>query len=213
MKKSAVMALVMLGSSTLLTGTASAALGEDLAAKQQQIINQKEQEQTSKRAERSLQIRARQTMAKSRQSVSRLEVFSLPVENNSYTIRKFTLKSGKYGDTFAWIGEYLAKFNGQTVGVQGINELMRRINTEIVNRGYVTTRVYVEPQDLSRGRMFFTLLPGTISDIRFRRENIWGTWKNAIPTRQGSLLNIRDIEQAIDNWPSLKTQDRPRKFR
>lgn len=206
MKKSAVMALVMLGSSTLLTGTASAALGEDLAAKQQQIINQKEQEQTSKRAERSLQIRAGQTMAKSRQSVSRLEVFSLPVENNSYTIRKFTLKSGKYGDTFAWIGEYLAKFNGQTVGVQGINELMRRINTEIVNRGYVTTRVYVEPQDLSRGRMFFTLLPGTISDIRFRRENIWGTWKNAIPTRQGSLLNIRDIEQAIDNFNSVPNQ-------
>ena len=206
MKMSAVMALVMLGSSTVVTGTASAAPGEDLAAKQQQIINQKEQEQTSKRAERSLQYRASQKMTTAMQAAGPLEVFSLPAEENSFKIRHFALKSRAYGDTFAWIDEYLTKFNGQKIGVQGINELMRRINTEIVNRGYVTTRVYVEPQDVSRGRMFFTLLPGTISDIRFRRENTWGTWKNAIPMRRGSLLNIRDIEQAIDNFNSVPNQ-------
>ena len=78
MKTSAVIALVMLGSSTLLAGTASAAPGEDLAAKQQQIINQKEQEQTSKRAERSLQYRASQKMTTAMQAAGPLEVFSLP---------------------------------------------------------------------------------------------------------------------------------------
>ena len=206
MKTSAVIALVMLGSSTLLAGTASAAPGEDLASKQQQIINQKEQEQTSKRAERSLQYRASQKMTTAMQAAGPLEVFSLPSEENSFKIRHFALKSGAYGDTFAWIDEYLAKFNGQKIGVQGINELMRRINTEIVNRGYATTRVYVETQDLSRGRMMFTLLPGTISDIRFRKEHTWGTWMNAMPMHRGSLLNIRDIEQAIDNFNSVPNQ-------
>lgn len=184
----------------------SAATPEDALTKQQQILQQKEQEQASKRAEKALQYRVNQSMAKTQQQGSRLEVFLLPEEEKSFVVKQFSLKAPKYGYKFAWIDTYLANFNGQKIGVKGINELMQRINAEIVNRGYVTTRIYVEQQDLSGGKMFFTLMPGIISDIRFRKDT-WGTWHNAVPMRKGSLLNIRDIEQAVDNFNNVPNQN------
>lgn len=130
----------------------------------------------------------------------------MPKEENSFLVKHFSLKAEKFGYKFAWINQYLANFNGQKIGVKGINELMGRINAEIVNRGYVTTRVYVEQQDLSNGKMFFTLMPGIISNVRFKEET-WGTWHNAMPMGRGSLLNIRDIEQAIDNFNNVSNQN------
>ena len=49
-------------------------------------------------------------------------------------------------------------------------------------------------------------MPGIISDVRFKEE-AWGTWHNAMPMGRGSLLNIRDIEQAIDNFNNVSNQN------
>lgn len=136
-----------------------------------------------------------------------MEVFVLPEEENSFLVKRFYLKTDRYGRKFEWIERYLSQFNGQKIGVEGINMLIQRINAEIMNRGYVTTRVYVEQQDLSKGELFLTLVPGIVSDIRFRNENTWGTWHNAVAMQKGSLLNIRDIEQTIDNFNSVPGQN------
>ena len=92
---------------------------------QQHIIAQKEQEQASKRAEQDLQHRVSQSMTKSQQQSSRLEAFVLPEEENSFRIKRFVLYAPKYGYKFTWIDEYLAQFNGQRIGVNGINELLK----------------------------------------------------------------------------------------
>ena len=189
----------------LLTAvTACAAPSSDIDL-QQQILQQKEQELAAKQAEQALQQRVKQGMSKTPAGSTKLEVVALPQEVNSFKIKNFTLKAASYGYKFNWITDYLANYNGESIGVQGINLLLQNINKEIMNRGYVTTRVYVEPQDLSSGTMYFTLLPGIISDIRFREET-WGTWHNAVAMRKGSLLNIRDIEQTVDNFNSVPSQ-------
>ena len=173
---------------------------------QQNIIAQKEQEQASKRAEQELQHRVSQSMTKSQQQGGRLEAFVLSEEENSFKIKQFVLSAPKYGYKFGWIEEYLAQFNGQRIGVKGINELLNRINQEIAGRGYVTTRISVGKQDLSKGKFVFTLVPGLVGDIKFRNENTWGTWHNAVCMKRGSLLNIRDIEQTIDNFNNVPSQ-------
>ena len=173
---------------------------------QQNIIAQKEQEQASKRAEQELQHRVSQSMTKSQQQGGRLEAFVLPEEENSFKIKQFLLYAPKYGYKFAWIEDYLSQFNGQKIGAKGINELLNRINQEIADRGYVTTRISVGKQDLSKGKFVFTLVPGLVGDIKFRNENTWGTWHNAVCMKRGSLLNIRDIEQTIDNFNNVPSQ-------
>lgn len=95
---------------------------------------------------------------------------------------------------------------GRCLGSTGINRVLARIQDAIIARGYVTTRVLAEAQDLKSGELRLTLVPGRIRAIRFAdgdplRANAW----NALPAAPGDLLNLRDIEQALENWKRVPT--------
>lgn len=97
---------------------------------------------------------------------------------------------------------------GRCLGGRGVNLTMRRIQDAIIQRGYVTTRVLAAPQDLRPGTLTLTLVPGRIGAIRFaegtsRRANAW----SAIPASPGQLLNVRDIEQALENFKRVPTAE------
>lgn len=97
---------------------------------------------------------------------------------------------------------------GRCLGATGINLSMKRIQNAIVARGFVTTRVLAEPQDLNQGTLRLTLVPGRIRNIRFAedsssRARIW----NAVPANSGDLLNLRDIEQALENFKRVPTAE------
>ena len=97
---------------------------------------------------------------------------------------------------------------GRCVGARGINLVMRRMQNAIVQRGFVTTRVLAEPQDLSSGTLTLTLIPGRVRNIHFaadsdHRATLW----NAMPVQPGDLLNLRDIEQALENFKRVPTAD------
>ncbi len=97
---------------------------------------------------------------------------------------------------------------GSCLGTHGINLVMRRVQNAIVNRGYVTARVLAEPQDLALGTLKLTLIPGRIRSIRFApgteaRATQW----NAVPAAPGDLLNLRDIEQALENFKRVPTAE------
>lgn len=97
---------------------------------------------------------------------------------------------------------------GRCLGAAGINLSMKRIQNAIVARGYVTTRILAEPQDLNAGTLRLTLVPGRIRNIRFAedsssRATLW----NAMPANPGDLLNLRDIEQALENFKRVPTSE------
>lgn len=97
---------------------------------------------------------------------------------------------------------------GRCLGAEGIGLTMKRVQNAIVERGYVTTRVLAAPQDLREGTLALTVIPGRVRAIRFsddssRRATGW----NAIPARPGDLLNVRDIEQALENFKRVPTAD------
>lgn len=90
---------------------------------------------------------------------------------------------------------------GRCLGSQGINIVMQRIQNAIVARGYVTTRVLAAGQDLRNGELVLTVVPGRIRAIRFTDGSSARAYAgNALPTRPGDLLNLRDIEQALENF-------------
>ena len=97
---------------------------------------------------------------------------------------------------------------GRCLGTQAINVLMGRMQNAIIARGYVTTRVLAEPQDLSRGTLALSVIPGRIRQIGFAPgTNPRGTWWNAVPARPGDLLNVRDTEQALENFKRVPTAE------
>jgi len=89
---------------------------------------------------------------------------------------------------------------GRCLGSEGINVVLARVQDALVARGYVTTRVLAGPQDLSTGTLVLTVVPGHVRALRFagppsRRASLG----NAVPVSPGALLNLRDIEQGLEN--------------
>lgn len=97
---------------------------------------------------------------------------------------------------------------GRCLGTTGINLVMKRIQNAIIQRGYVTTRVLAEPQDLKSGELHLNVVSGRIRAIRFapgtsERAPLWNTF----PMAAGDLLNLRDIEQALENMKRVPTAE------
>lgn len=95
---------------------------------------------------------------------------------------------------------------GRCLGTQGINEVMKRVQNAIIAKGYVTTRVLAAPQDLTAGMLTLTVVPGRIRAIRFAdgtspHATLW----NAVPAKPGDLLNLRDVEQALEVFKRVPT--------
>ena len=97
---------------------------------------------------------------------------------------------------------------GRCLGAEGVSLVIKRVQNAVIARGYITTRVLAEPQDLQGGVLTLTVIPGRIHAIRFaetsdRRGNAW----SALPAQSGDLLNLRDIEQALENFKRVPTAE------
>lgn len=58
-----------------------------------------------------------------------------------------------------------------------------------------------QEQNLTTGVLALTLQPGRIGEIRFEEPVSWrGRLWNAIPASRGNILNLRDIEQGLENF-------------
>nr|WP_035373035.1 ShlB/FhaC/HecB family hemolysin secretion/activation protein [Acinetobacter gerneri] len=95
---------------------------------------------------------------------------------------------------------------GRCLGVQGLNQALDLVQNKIISRGYVTTRVLLAPQNIASGKVILTVIPGRVDQIKFAE----GTSKrahqfNALPVSKGDLLNIRDIEQGLENFKRVPT--------
>lgn len=110
-------------------------------------------------------------------------------------------------DPFAFAREWLDHYKGQCVGKDGVNLLAKGLQQAILSRGYITTRVLLPQQDLSSGTLKFALVPGVIRDVRFAEPLSWGTWKTAFPTRPGDILDLRDLEQGVEQMKRVASQD------
>jgi hemolysin activation/secretion protein len=100
---------------------------------------------------------------------------------------------------------------GRCLGTEGVNVVLSRLQQAVIARGWVTTRVLAAPQDLTTGTLTLGLVPGRIAAIRFADGASTKSWlptlRNAIPAQPGDLLNLRDIEQGLENLKRLPTAE------
>lgn len=82
------------------------------------------------------------------------------------------------------------------------NELQRRL----INTGYVTTQVFIPEQNLSSGTLQFLVVPGHVEDVVYSSESKHIPWRNAFPVRRGDVLNLRNLEQGIEQMKRVSSQ-------
>ncbi|MDO5692208.1 MAG: ShlB/FhaC/HecB family hemolysin secretion/activation protein [Pseudomonadota bacterium] len=106
------------------------------------------------------------------------------------------------------------------VGANGINTLLERAQNHLIDRGYITSRALAGAQDLKSGVLNITIVPGYVTAIRAKpAEAVEGAEPTsgrhigaaglytALPTGAGRLLNLRDIEQGLENLKRAPTAD------
>lgn len=95
---------------------------------------------------------------------------------------------------------------GRCLGVQGLNQMIDLMQNEVIRKGYVTTRLLLAQQNISSGQVKVTVIAGRVDQIQFDEETSRRATKiNALPVKQNDLLNIRDIEQGLENFKRVPT--------
>jgi hemolysin activation/secretion protein len=102
--------------------------------------------------------------------------------------------------------ELIAPFVGRCLGAPQLNELLKAITGYYLDRGYVTSRAYLPQQDLSSGTLQIIVIEGQLegrdsSALASDRELAM-----SFPGRTGEILNLRELEQLVDQLSRLPSR-------
>ncbi|MBT5855002.1 ShlB/FhaC/HecB family hemolysin secretion/activation protein [bacterium] len=106
-------------------------------------------------------------------------------------------------------GILLAPYINKDLDLNEINKLIHSVTNWYINRGFVTTRVYLPKQNLQDGHLSIQIVEGKIETIRFVTDPDQNTLRTitAFPFMEGQVLNLKDLETSlsrINQRPSTK---------
>lgn len=174
--------------------------------------DQQELRERNQQIARERQNKQEQTDVFLNKAENKEETLELPEEKVSFTITEIKL-IGEKSEKFHWVQELLQKYQGRKIGKEGINILVKQASNAIIAKGYVTTRITIPEQDISKGVLTLQLIPGFVEQIVFEDPKATARWDNALPIKPGDLLNIRDIEQGLEQFKRVPSQDADIKIR
>ena len=95
-------------------------------------------------------------------------------------------------------------WQGRCLNIAQITQLTNQISDWYIQRGYITSRAYLTEQDLSGGELHIAVLEGRLQQIRL--EGVpERTLKMTFPGLEGRPLNLRDIEQGMEQINRVRT--------
>ncbi len=100
--------------------------------------------------------------------------------------------------------QLLAPWQNQCLNMAKITELTAAISDWYISRGYITSRAFLTEQDLSHGELHLMVLEGKLSHIRLEGSSP-RMLKMVFPGLEGKVLNLRDIEQGMEQINRLRS--------
>lgn len=127
----------------------------------------------------------------------------VPAHGPCFAIRQITLQQATL-ITPDKQAKLVAPYINQCLSLARINQLVREISEWYVQRGYITSRAFLTEQNLSHGILTITVLEGRLEEIRLQGVRS-RQLTMAFPTSAGRILNLRDIEQGMEQINRLRT--------
>lgn len=129
-----------------------------------------------------------------------------PLETPCFVINRIKISGAEPLPRWLPLQRIADQAQGQCLGAKGINLLMSQMQNRLVDHGYVTTRVLAPQQDLNSGTLALNVVPGKIRGVELTPDsNRYVTLFSAFPARAGTLLDLRDIEQGLENLQRVPT--------
>jgi hemolysin activation/secretion protein len=122
------------------------------------------------------------------------DIAEFPVEENCFLINEIVLE-----DNFlqrASLNQLKEMIVRRCMGMQGLEKTVSLIQDYFINAGYITTRIEIPEQDLSLNKLVLKVIPGKIDEIKIENNDIY---QYILPFKKDDILNIRDIEQGLEN--------------
>lgn len=96
--------------------------------------------------------------------------------------------------------------------LQAINEMVSAVNKKLRDKGYITSRVILPEQNISSGTLHLKFIPGRLGHVIYSDGSEPVSWRSAFPIREGDLINIRLIEQGLEQMKRIPSQDVSMRF-
>ncbi|MHC8373289.1 ShlB/FhaC/HecB family hemolysin secretion/activation protein [Pseudomonas sp. MDT1-85] len=127
-----------------------------------------------------------------------------PADARCFPIKDIELKGADSlsdGDKNRLLKPYI----GQCLGVTQLNELLKVITDHYIEKGLVTSRAYLPQQDLSGGHLKVLVVEGRLEGLKGAEGGKLSDRElgMAFPGKSGDLVNLREIEQMVDQLNRL----------
>ena len=99
------------------------------------------------------------------------------------------------------------EYEQRCLGGSDIQALVRAITNDYVGNGHVSTRVSIPEQNLQSGTLLLEINEGKVEQVEHQESGASRNRPNILPDAHNKILNLRDLEQAVDNMGRLKSNN------
>ncbi|NIC28583.1 POTRA domain-containing protein [Serratia plymuthica] len=137
-----------------------------------------------------------------------LPALPLPVasagEETCHNVQRIVFQGAEH---LSWsVKEKLANpYQGRCLTLNHINRLVRETTNAYLQRGYITSQAFLQDQDIAGGTLIISANEGRVESITLDGENTLAL-RMAFPGRVDEVLNLRDIEQGMEQLNRLPSQ-------
>lgn len=120
-----------------------------------------------------------------------------------FTIHKININNATLISDKARVN-FSGRYIDRCIGMSEISLLVRDISDWYIHQGYITSRAFITEQDLSSGELNISVLEGRLEKINL--AGLSSTQLHmAFPGLEGEILNLRDIEQGMEQINRLRS--------
>ncbi len=106
-----------------------------------------------------------------------------------------------------FLTELLASYENKTLNLADIEELVQKLNRKLKDKGYATSEVVIPEQNIGNGILQLHCVPGKLRRVVYAEGSKKLPWKNAFPIREGDILNVRMLEEGLENMKRVPSLD------
>lgn len=104
------------------------------------------------------------------------------------------------------IAQITSGFEGRCLGIAELNGVLEQITFAYVDKGFIVARAYLPEQDLSDGQLEVVVVEGELEGIEMPKGQP-AQIAMAFPGMIGRPVNLRDVEQGLDQMRRLPSVD------
>lgn len=181
----------------------SAHAAEEMHNLQQQNVHQQEQQ---KALQSQLSTTGKDVRSQQQKTQSNALVFiDVPA---CQKIKKITINKDDAVPHWLPLQRLADNSQGHCMNANNIKKTVITLQNYLIDSGFITSRIAIPEQNVASGSLILSVVSGKISAITLSSNSSQYTnITNAFPGKSGGILNLRDLEQALENIQNIPSTE------